>query len=46
MKTLTEKDLKSINAGDFWEDLGTVAGNVVDKVPKIGKDKNKDNNEG
>ncbi|MFZ7821268.1 MULTISPECIES: hypothetical protein [Staphylococcus] len=40
MKNLTEKELKSINAGDFWEDLGTATGTVIDKIPKFGKGKN------
>ncbi|KDP53442.1 MULTISPECIES: hypothetical protein [Staphylococcus] len=42
MKHLTEKDLKSINAGDFWEDLGTATGNVITRIPKLGKSKSKD----
>ncbi|WP_260979931.1 hypothetical protein [Staphylococcus haemolyticus] len=41
MKHLTEKDLKSINAGDFWVDLGTITGNVINRVPKFGKSKSK-----
>lgn len=40
MKNLTEKELKSINAGDFWGDLGTVTGNVINRIPKFGKGKN------
>ena len=41
MKHLTEKDLKSINAGDFWGDLGTITGEVINRVPKFGKSKSK-----
>ncbi|WP_275589928.1 MULTISPECIES: hypothetical protein [Mammaliicoccus] len=42
MKHLTEKDLKSINAGDFWEDLGNITGNAISFLPKPGKSKSKD----
>lgn len=39
MKTLDKKMLKNINGGDFWEDLGTITGNVINKIPRLGKGK-------
>ncbi|REH94398.1 hypothetical protein DOS77_00890 [Staphylococcus felis] len=39
MKKLSNKELKKINGGDFWEDLGTITGNVINKIARLGKGK-------
>lgn len=35
MKKLNIKELRQVNGGSVWEDVGTIAGKVVDKIPEI-----------